>query len=100
MPENYKLVTYVDKLLLSSWGANSYADALAVPGYSPDVKYNVIILAFAADIYIRPLNYIDKDNNPFGPTKFAIQDAWVDAYHRAGKYNLVSAYGSTLFSTS
>ena len=107
MPGNEILVTYVDKLS-SFWGANSVSDAIAVPGFSPDVPYNIIILAFvleygaadAADIFARPLNYMEKGNNPFGNTKEAVQKAWVDAYHKAGKKVLVSAYGSTIFPTS
>ena len=107
MPGNDKLVTYVDRLS-SYWGGASVADALAVPGWSLDVKYNVIILAFvleygaadAADIFIRPLNYMEKNNNPFGNTTADIQKAWVDAYHKVNKTVLVSAYGSTLFPTS
>ena len=66
MPGNEILVTYVDRLS-SYWGAISVSDALAVPGFSPDVQYNVIILAFvleygaadAADIFAKPFNYME-----------------------------------------
>ena len=88
MPGNEKLVTYVDRLS-SYWGGPSVADALGVPHYSIDTKYNVIILAFvleygaadAADIFIRPLSYMEKNNNPFGNTTEAIQKNWTELYH-------------------
>lgn len=84
------------------------SDALAVPGFSPNVPYNVIILAFvleygsadAADIFARPFSYMEMNNNPLGSTKEAVQKYWLDAYHKAGKKVLVSAYGSTIFPTS
>ncbi len=53
LPNNNKLVTYVDHLN-SYWGAEKVAASIGVPGYSEPKLYNVINLAFL-------LNYGEAD---------------------------------------
>lgn len=74
-----------------------------MPGYSPDVEYNVIILAFilnygeadAAAIWGNPFGFFEPTKNPWGETKEEVLKKWRSIYNTAGKKILVSAFGST-----
>ena len=71
--------TYVDRLS-AYWGGEKVAEAIAMPGYSPETDYNVILLAFilnygeadAAAIWANPFGFMDQENNPFGDEKVAV----------------------------
>eukprot|EP00727_Mastigamoeba_balamuthi_P013607 m51a1_g887 hypothetical protein (497) ;mRNA; f:2830-4592 len=100
------IVSYVDALP-SWWPASAIAAGLGVPGYAPNDGYNVINLAFwttgatadAAQVWANALQYVSTDN-PWGQTNDAVQKAWADAFHKAGKLIMVSAFGATDFPTS
>jgi len=104
--QGQQFVTYVDAI--DSWyPPESIAAALGVPTYAATNRYNVVNLSFwlnsgpadAALVWAEALTYCSTDN-PWGNTTAAIQKAWLNLYHNAGKKVLVSAFGATEFPTS
>ena len=70
-------------------------------------SYNTINLSFwtnggavdAALVWANLITYVSTDN-PWGSTTAEVQQAWLTAYHNAGKKVLVSCFGATEFPTS
>ena len=96
---------YVDRT--PYWYSRNIAIGLGVPGYAPDNEYNYFALAFwtcssaldMAGIWANALSYFTTAAG-FGTTTDEIQQFLRAKYNDAGKFILVSAFGSTAFPTN